>query len=107
MKVFNVYGYNTCGNDSICLAGLWTQAGMKAAPARAVGHCISQVFYDGAWHLLRRRPACRLPLAGQRDGGRRAGLTRDHDLIKRTHTYGILLPDEPQRPTRTRPRLSP
>ncbi|MDQ1329103.1 MAG: hypothetical protein QG641_2392, partial [Candidatus Poribacteria bacterium] len=23
VKVFNVYGYNTCGNDSICLAGLW------------------------------------------------------------------------------------
>src|SRR5262245_54671861 len=23
VKVFNVYGHNTCGNDSICLAGLW------------------------------------------------------------------------------------
>ena len=23
VKVFNVYGYNTCGNDSICLATLW------------------------------------------------------------------------------------
>jgi len=21
VKVFNVYGHNTCGNDSICLAG--------------------------------------------------------------------------------------
>ena len=32
VKVFNVYGYNTCGNDSICLAGLWRQAGLKVAP---------------------------------------------------------------------------
>src|ERR1051326_4204848 len=38
VKVFNCYGYNTCGNDSICLAGLWGKAGMKAAPARGVGH---------------------------------------------------------------------
>ena len=52
VKVFNVYGYNTCGNDSICLAGLWRKAGLKVAPARLVGHCVTQVFYDGAWHLI-------------------------------------------------------
>ena len=52
MKVFNVYGHNTCGNDSICLAGLWRKAGFKVAPARLVGHCVTQVFYDGSWHLL-------------------------------------------------------
>ena len=35
VKVFNVYGHNTCGNDSICLAGLWHKAGLKkVAPAR-------------------------------------------------------------------------
>jgi hypothetical protein len=27
VKVFNLYGYNTCGNDSICLAGLWHRGG--------------------------------------------------------------------------------
>ena len=41
VKVFNVYGYNTCGNDSICLATLWRQAGLKVAPARVLGHCVS------------------------------------------------------------------
>jgi hypothetical protein len=35
VNVFNVYGYNTCGNDSICLATLWRKAGLKVAPARA------------------------------------------------------------------------
>jgi hypothetical protein len=93
VKVFNVYGYNTCGNDSICLATLWRKAGLKAAPARALGHCISQAFYDGAWHfydgdmhsvyLLRDNAT----VAGEQD------LVRDHDLIKRTHSKGILMPD--------------
>lgn len=93
VKVFNVYGYNTCGNDSICLASLWRQAGIKAAPARALGHCISQAFYNGSWHfydgdmhsvyLLRDNET----VAGEQD------LVRDHDLIKRTHSKGILMPD--------------
>lgn len=90
VKVLNVYGHNTCGNDSICLAGLWKAAGLKVAPARLVGHCVSQVFYDGGWHLfdgdmhsvylLRDNQT----IAGEQD------LVRDHDLIKRTHTQGIL-----------------
>jgi len=93
IKVFNVYGYNTCGHDSICLAGLWRRAGLKVAPARAVGHCIAQAFYDGGWHmldgdmhsvyLLRDNEA----VAGEQD------VVRDHDLIKRSHCHGILQPD--------------
>jgi hypothetical protein len=93
VKVFNIYGYNTCGNDSICLATLWRAAGLKVAPVRALGHCISQAFYDGGWHfydgdmhsvyLLRDNET----VAGEQD------LVRDHDLIKRTHSKGILMPD--------------
>src|SRR5207249_4168600 len=49
VKVFNVYGHNTCGNDSICLAGLWRRAGLKVTPARLVGHCVPQAFFDGRW----------------------------------------------------------
>ena len=52
VKVFNVYGHNTCGNDSICLAGLWHRAGLKVTPARLVGHCVSQAFFDGRWNLF-------------------------------------------------------
>ncbi len=93
VKVFNVYGYNTCGNDSICLATLWREAGLKVAPARALGHCISQAFYDGGWHFydgdmhsvyLSRDNKT---VAGEQD------IVRDHDLIKRTHSKGILFPD--------------
>ena len=93
VKVFNIYGYNTCGNDSISLATLWRAAGLRAAPARALGHCISQAFYDGRWHffdgdlhsvyLLRDNQT----VAGEQD------IVRDHDLVKRTHSQGILFPD--------------
>jgi hypothetical protein len=93
VKVFNIYGYNTCGNDSIALATLWRAAGLKVAPVRALGHCISQVFYDDRWHfydgdmhsvyLLRDNET----VAGEQD------IVRDHDLIKRTHSQGILFPD--------------
>ncbi len=90
VKVFNIYGYNTCGNDSICLAGQWKKAGFKVAPARLVGHCVTQVFYDNAWHvmdgdmhsiyLLRDNET----VAGEQD------LVHDHDLVRRTHTQGLL-----------------
>ncbi len=96
VKVFNVYGYNTCGNDSISLATLWRAAGMKAAPARAMSHCISQVFYDNGWHFL---DGDQHSIYLMRDNETVAGeldIVRDHDLIRRTHSQGILLPDSMQ-----------
>src|SRR5262249_1197645 len=93
VKVFNVYGYTTCGDDSVCLAGLWRTAGFKVRPARVVGHCITQVHYDGRWNLLDGDMGPfyllrdNVTIAGEQD------LVRDHDLLKRTHTHGILDPD--------------
>jgi len=93
VKVFNVYGYNTCGNDSICLAGLWRKAGLKVAPARLVGHCATQVFYDRAWHLLDGDMHAIYLLRDNETVAGEQELVRDHDLIRRTHTQGILQPD--------------
>ncbi len=90
VKVFNVYGYTTCGDDSVCLAGLWHTAGFKVRPARTVGHCITQVHYDGRWNLLDGDMG---PFYLLRDNATIAGeqdLVRDHDLVKRTHAHGIL-----------------
>ncbi|MBI3830214.1 MAG: putative Ig domain-containing protein [Planctomycetes bacterium] len=94
VKVFNVYGHNTCGNDSCCMAGLLRKAGLKAAPARAVGHCISQAFYDGRWHFL---DADTHSIYLLRDNETVAGeqdIVRDHDLVKRAHSFGMLLSDD-------------
>lgn len=93
VKVFNVYGYNTCGNDSICLASLWRQAGLKAAPARALGHCISQAFYDDRWHFYDGDMHSVYLLRNNETVASEEDIVRDHDLIKRTHSKGILMPD--------------
>jgi len=93
VKVFNVYGYNTCGNDSICLATLWREAGLKVAPARALGHCISQAFYDGGWHFYDGDMHSVYLLRDNQTVAAEQDIVRDHDLIKRTHSKGILFPD--------------
>jgi hypothetical protein len=93
VKVLNVYGYNTCGNDSVAMAGLWRTAGLQAAPARAVGHCISQAFYDGRWHLLDGDMHSVYLLRDSETVAGEQDVMRDHDLIKRTHCHGILQQD--------------
>ena len=94
VKVFNVYGHNTCGNDSICLAGLWKRAGLKVTPARVVGHCVSQAFFDGRWNLFDGDMHSMYLLRDNRTVACEQDLVRDHDLIKRSHTQGILNPDK-------------
>lgn len=93
VKVFNSYGHSTCGNDSICLAGLWQKAGLKAAPARGVGHCITQVFYEDRWHLLDGDQAVLYLLRDNETIAGEQDIVRDHDLIRRTHTSGITFAD--------------
>jgi hypothetical protein len=93
VKVFNVYGYTTCGNDSICLAGLWKTAGFPVRPARCVGHCISQVQFDGRWNLLDGDMGPFYLLRDNMTIASELDLVRDHDLLKRTHTNGINDPD--------------
>jgi hypothetical protein len=93
VKLLNVYGHNTCGNDSIALAGLWKKAGFKVAPARVVGHCVTQVFYDGGWHLMDGDMHSIYLLRDNETVAGEQDLVRDHDLVRRTHTQGILQAD--------------
>ncbi len=93
VKVFNVYGHNTCGNDSIALASLWRAAGLKVAPARALGHCISQAFHDSGWHFYDSDMHSVYLLRDNETVASEQDIVRDHDLIKRTHSKGIQLPD--------------
>jgi len=94
VKVFNIYGHNTCGNDSICLAGLWKRAGLKVTPARVVGHCVTQCFFDDRWNLFDGDMHSMYLLRDNRTVASEQDLVRDHDLIKRSHTQGILNPDK-------------
>lgn len=93
VKVLNVYGYTTCGEDSICMAGLWKTGGFKVKRAHTIGHCISQVFCDGRWNLLDGDMGPFYLLRDNRTIACEEDLVRDHDLLKRSHTAGILDPD--------------
>jgi len=93
VKLFNVRGYSACGDNSVALAGLWQAAGIKACPAFLVGHCISEAYYDGGWHLMDGdmqniylRRDNKTIASAQELGG-------DHDLIRRTRVHGILSAD--------------
>jgi hypothetical protein len=94
VKVFNIYGHNTCGNDSICLAGLWKRAGLRVTPARVVGHCVTQCYFDGRWNLLDGDMHSMYLLRDNQTAACEQDLVRDHDLIRRSHTQGILNPDK-------------
>ncbi len=93
VKVFNVYGYTLCGNDANVIADLWRAAGLKTRRGYPIGHCVSEAFYRGAYHLLDGDEHCIYLLRDNKTIASEAQVVRDHDLIKRTHTYGILRPD--------------
>ncbi len=93
VKVFNIYGHNTCGDDSNCMAGLWKTAGLRVRPARIMRHCVTQVFYDGAWHLMDGDMHSIYLLRDNATIADEQSVVRDHDLIKRTHCHGIRHPD--------------
>ena len=89
LKVLNVYGYTLCGNEAHLINDLWKAAGLTPRRGYPVGHVVSEVFYDGDYHLL---DSDEHVICLERDNKTVASCTevvRDHDLIKRTHTYGI------------------
>jgi hypothetical protein len=93
VKVFNIYGLNPCGNDAMMMGGLWKQVGLKGAPVRLVGHAIAQVSYDGGWHVMDSDLDMIYLLRDNETLASDRQLARDHDLVKRTHTMGILVDD--------------
>ncbi|MHB8898344.1 MAG: hypothetical protein ACYC6Y_06320, partial [Thermoguttaceae bacterium] len=89
LKALNVYGYTLCGNQACVLNDLWKAAGLVPRRGYPVGHVVCEVFYDGDFHLL---DSDEHVICLQRDNRTIASCTEvvhDHDLIKRTHTYGI------------------
>jgi hypothetical protein len=93
VKMFNVYGYTLCGDDAPVLADLWRLAGLKTRAGYPAGHVLSEVWYDGAWHLLDGDEHGIYLLRDNATIGSEEDLVRDHDLVKRTHTYSILIRD--------------
>ena len=83
VKMFNVYGYGLCGDSAPVLMELWRSAGLKTRRGFPMGHCTSEVWYDGAWHLLDGDVQTivlrsdNTTIAGEED------LVHDHNLLRR------------------------
>ena len=89
LKVLNVYGYTLCGNEAHVINDLWKAAGLTTRKGYPIGHCVCEVLYDGDYHLL---DSDEHVICLERDNKTIAScsdIVRDHDLVKRTHTYGI------------------
>jgi hypothetical protein len=93
LKVLHVYGYTLCGNEAHVINDLWKAAGFETRQGYPIGHCVTEVLYDGAYHLM---DSDEHVICLKRDNRTIASceeVVRDHDLVKRTHTYGILQPE--------------
>ncbi len=89
VKVFNIYGYTLCGNDANIISDLWKAAGLKTRRGYPVGHSVAEAFYDGEYHLLDGDEHAIYLRRDNETIASEAEVVRDHDLVKRTHTYGV------------------
>ncbi|MGD9495095.1 MAG: putative Ig domain-containing protein [Armatimonadota bacterium] len=96
IKVWNIFGHTLCGNDAFVLADCWRTLGLRTRHPRIQGHSISEVWADGGWRLLDGDENIICLLRDNITPAAEADIRRDHDLLKRTHCYGILAGDSRQ-----------
>ncbi len=101
VKMLNVYGYTLCWDEAYTLANLWQAAGLKIRRGVPHGHCTTEVFYDGAYHLLDSDEHLLYLRRDNRTVASEEDLARDHDLVRRGHAYGILAEQDPATEART------
>jgi len=90
IKRFNCYGYTLCGDENKIMSDLWKAAGLKVRDGHPNGHSTAEVFYDNQWHLLDSDESIICLLRDNRTIASEEQIVMDHDLMKRTHTYGPL-----------------
>jgi len=88
IKMYNCYGYTLCYNESLTMSDLWRAAGLKVRRGFPNGHSTAEVFYDGAWHFLDSDESIICLLRDNKTIASEAQIVADHDLMKRTHSYG-------------------
>lgn len=90
VKLYNVYGFGYCGDDSFVLGCLVQVAGFS--PPRypyLAGHAVPEVWFDGRWNLLDGDEEGVHLLRDNYTIASNADIVRDPDLIKRSHSYGV------------------
>jgi hypothetical protein len=97
-QALNVFGFNTCGNSTLCMSDLLEKAGVRDCIfSHCPGHCVPQAFFDGKYNTLDGDMATIMLLRDNHTLASELDLIRDHDLIKRVHQYGIMSPMDPLR----------
>lgn len=94
LKVYNIYGYTLCGDDTYILRELWRAAGFKTRRVLPIGHRVMEVFFDNRWHLFDGDEHVWALLRDNDTVASATDIVRDHDLLKRTHSYGITKVDD-------------
>lgn len=92
IKRINCYGYTLCGNESKIISDLWRTAGLPVRQAYPNGHSTAEVYYDDQWHLLDTDEHIFCLLRDNKTITSASQVVADHDLMKRTHTYGVAHP---------------
>jgi hypothetical protein len=93
VKRVNAYGYTLCYDESKDISDLWRAAGLKVRKGYPTGHSLAEVYYDGDWHELDSDESIISLLRDNKTIASESQIVADHDLMKRTHTYGVLAPD--------------
>jgi len=97
VKMLNCYGYTLCWDEAFTVSNLWQAADLKIRRGYPHGHCTTEVYYDGAYHLLDSDEHLLYLLRDNQTIASEADLSHDHDLIKRGHPYGITLDENRER----------
>jgi hypothetical protein len=100
VRALNGYGYGICGHTAAWLKCLWTAAGLEARVQELWGHTVSEVFYDGAWHLFDGNCKSFYLDRDNRTLASLATVERDKWLVERTlhsHDQWVRQPDPPKR----------
>jgi len=52
-QAINVFGFNTCGNSTLCISDLLDKVGMRDCIfSHCPGHVVPQAFFDGKYNTI-------------------------------------------------------
>ena len=83
-----VYGYGICGHTAAAFVSLCQAAGLKARVYEIWHHTVSEVFYDGAWHMLDANVKAFYPTWDNRSVASMEQLEQDPGLVRRCYPPG-------------------
>ena len=88
VRYLNVYGYGICGHTAAAFVSLCESAGLRARVYEIWHHTVSEVFYDGGWHMLDANAKYFYPTWDNRTVASVEQLEQDPSLVRRCFAPG-------------------